>query len=647
MQSTQPERKSDKEKLFALIRNEKVTLFIGSGFSLAAGAPSANAIVETIKTVCPEIQKTELKDVAEEYVQRNDDNKDKLINLVQGLFPVKAKCNDNQRALTLLPHIKQIFTTNYDSYIEDAYADKCHVIREEKDLADCNPNVTQIYKLHGDFVRKDDIIITQSDYDAFFDGKKNSLIWDPLKLAMLSTHVVFVGYSLDDSNIFGILRKIENLCNGSTKEMYLISPSTEAYKANRLGKHNVRWIQSTAEVFLQELEQNIKDNIFDDYRKKKVSPSTFIEFCHIHNINPDIRENEKSNEVVRMQGYGGKVLNRQISVRASYDPLQNFDFVKSGPIMEEGPLKGKYAITVPVSDLSSFECRVNGLKEFGIEDIQNLYLLPLPKVVPVKVKILSRNFMGAINCSILQMSPTSYSCTFDMDICKLVLTIVRYDNNMRLENIHVATNDTYKSQENALRWIEVIDAIFSGEQVLIPELNDMHLQINEKQDHPFQWYKKYYEYVQTIELKSSITFKQYNNFTPDRYNAAYKLYHWLTQQEIYHLTPKGGPEISFEFTNEVDSNDLLNSSPSHKWGMAVLRDISPITFNGQTFTIPYDYLYYDNCSIVHVEQLANGVIKMRVRNNAPAYQEFLTSTPKFQDYLNQDMITVTVHDMND
>ena len=30
MQSAQPERKSDKEKLFARIRNEKVTLFINS-----------------------------------------------------------------------------------------------------------------------------------------------------------------------------------------------------------------------------------------------------------------------------------------------------------------------------------------------------------------------------------------------------------------------------------------------------------------------------------------------------------------------------------------------------------------------------------------------------------------------------------------
>ena len=65
MQSTQPERKSDKEKLFARIRNEKVTLFIGSGFSLAAGAPSARQIISALKNVHPDIEKNELKDVAE------------------------------------------------------------------------------------------------------------------------------------------------------------------------------------------------------------------------------------------------------------------------------------------------------------------------------------------------------------------------------------------------------------------------------------------------------------------------------------------------------------------------------------------------------------------------------------------------------
>ena len=500
MQINQQDRKTDKERLFSRIRNEKVTLFIGSGFSLRAGAPSARAIVEAIKTECPQIEQTELKDVARDYVQRNDDDRDKLIGLVQGLFPASATCDDNQKALTQIPHFKQIFTTNYDSYIEDAYADRCRVIREEKDLVDCNDDVVQIYKLHGDFVNKEALVITQDDYDDFFDHKKNSLMWAPLKLAMMNTHVLFIGYSLDDSNVFRILQNIETICGTSPREMYMIAPSTEEYKSNRLKKHNVTWIKDCAEDFLKELQQVLKDTIFEDYRKKAISHKTFIRYCHIHDINPDIRENEKSNEVVKMQGYKGKALNRQISVRATYDPLANFNFEKTGPIMEDGPLKGKYAITVPVTDISSFECRVNGIKEFGKEDIQNLYLMPLPRIVPVKIRIPNRNFIGAVDCSILLMSPTSYSCTFDFDICSLVLSITQGDSDkdLFLTNIHVETNDTYKSQENAMRWIEVIDAIFSGEQILIPELNGLQLKINEKQDHPFKWYKKYYEFVQTI-----------------------------------------------------------------------------------------------------------------------------------------------------
>ena len=35
---------------------------------------------------------------------------------------------------------------------------------------------------------------------------------------------------------------------------------------------------------------------------------------------------------------------------------------------------------------------------------------------------------------------------------------------------------------------------------------------------------------------------------------------------------------------------------------------------------------------------------MRIRNNAPMYQEILTSSPRFQDFTTQDLITVTVQD---
>lgn len=643
MQSNPQKRKTDKEKLFSKIREEKVTLFIGSGFSIRAGAPSARDIVEAIKDKCPQIKQTELKDVAREYTQRNNDDKEKLIEILRSIFPQHACCDDNQKALTRLPHFKQIFTTNYDSFIEDAYDINCHVVRTDKDLKDCSDNIVQIYKLHGDFINQENIIITDDDYNDFFDHKKNSLIWAPLKLAMMNTHMLFIGYSLDDSNVFRILQNIRNICNASPREMYMIAPTTEEYKANRLKKHHVTWIQSTAEEFLDELERIINETIFSDYRKKKVSSSTFIDFCHIHNINPDIRENEQSNEIVKMQGYKGNALNRTISVKTAYNPLVNFDFEKSGPITDEGPLKGKYAITIPQSDLYAFESRVNGIKYLGKEDIANIYLMPIPNIRQVKIKIPERNFIGAVNCSILQMSSISYLCTFDFDICIFKLTILRDNNaNMQTVNVQVETKDKYISQDNALRWVEVLDAIFSGEEVLFPELNNLQLQTKEKQDHPFKWYRKYYEYVQTIELNSSVSFTQYNNFTPERCKTAEKLYHWLTNKEISHQSPKGGPEITFEYTNELESNELLKSSSERCWGMLISKDIAPISFNGQTFIIPYDYVYFNNCNIVKIEKLSNGKIKMRIRNNAPMYQEILTSSPRFQDFTNQDLITVTV-----
>ncbi len=640
----QLEKKTDKERLFTRIRHEKVTLFIGSGFSYGAGAPSANEIVKVIKTDCPDIKKTGLKDVAEEYVQRNDDDRGKLIELVQSLFPVNAKCDDNQKALSRLPHFKKIFTTNYDLYLEDAYTGKCHVIREEKDLAGCDDNVVQIYKLHGDFVDKDAIVITDEDYNNFFDHKKNSLIWAPLKLALMNTHVLFVGYSLDDSNVFRILQNIENISGVSPREMYMISPTTEAYKADRLRKHNVKWIQSTAEEFLKELEQNIEDNIFDDYRKKVVSHRTFIEFCHIHDINPDVRENEQGNEVVNLQGYAGKSLNRQISVRATYDPLANFDLEKTGPIKIPGLKDEIYAIKVPISEMLSFESRVNGVKEIGLENITNFYLVPVQVTQRVNIRIPSRDFIGSIDCKRQRTGTKQVTCTFDFDIClfKLIVNLEHYYKE-GLMNIQVQTimNDVYKSQENALHWIEVIDAIYSGETVIFPELPGVQIHLTDIDNYPKGAYKEYYNNVREIELKSNVSFSQYNNYTPQRNEQAKRLAYWLNEQIITHKLSQENQDMVFSIDVSDADCDLVKDI-GHKWAMALNRESKPFDFNGYSFHIPYDYVLYADCTIINKEPLQDGMLQITLRNNNSTCYEILSSEPKFGEGLDQDVIIADI-----
>ena len=144
------------------------------------------------------------------------------------------------------------------------------------------------------------------------------------------------------------------------------------------------------------------------------------------------------------------------------------------------------------------------------------------------------------------MSLSSFSYTFDLDICTFVLTISIDDNNIiQSKDIRVETKDVYKNNENAMQWIELLDAIFSGEQVLFPELGNLELHTKSQQNHPFKWFKKYYEYVRIIELHSHTSFTQYNNFTPERFEIA--------------IPQECSGEI---LTSSLDSNSFANSKVS-------------------------------------------------------------------------------------
>lgn len=633
MQSTQPERKSDKEKLFARIRNEKVTLFIGSGFSLAAGAPSARQIISALKKVHPDIEKNELKDVAEEYALRENENRDALIDAIQSLFPIHSACDDNQKALTRIPHFRQIFTTNYDSYIEDAYAQNCHVVREEKDMAEYSDDIVQIYKLHGDFTCQDNLVITQSDYNKFFANTRNSAIWKQLEISLLHSTVVFIGYSLDDLNVVDIINHVVEICGGTPHDMFMITPSTASYKANYLKKRGVTWINSYAEDFLAELEQDIKNHIFQDFRRKKVSARTFIDFCHIHDINPTIESHDDKNIVVQTHSYSGANLDRKIQLTFPSNLFNGsiWDYVK--PIERYGKFKGLRGISIPTSAITSLECRLNGLREFGKDEIVHMSLILIPQRRITKIKIPSRNFIASIECEIKQVKETTFDCVFDFDICEFILTVVKDKENQHVvaASVHVEMNDTYKSQENAMRWIEVIDAIASGELVLFPELEGIQAQIENAEPNPFELYKRYYEMVQTIELSSNVTFSTYYNFSQTRYINALKLYYWLTNQEIIHKTQEGWDELILDFHNEIDTDDIKHMPPEQKFTMIIEHIMDPIEFNEQTFTIPHDYLCFENCNINGVDMLPDGKTKLRVGNPSTEFKEVFSTMPRFQD----------------
>lgn len=103
-------------------------------------------------------------------------------------------------------HIAGVITTNYDLVL-DAVFDKFTIYTNQEELifADIY-NIGEIYKIHGSAINPNSIIITEEDYNMF--NKKYAYLTAKLLTIFLENPIIFIGYSINDSNIRSIMKSI-------------------------------------------------------------------------------------------------------------------------------------------------------------------------------------------------------------------------------------------------------------------------------------------------------------------------------------------------------------------------------------------------------------------------------------------------------
>ncbi|MSD84262.1 hypothetical protein GKC32_00490 [Lactobacillus curvatus] len=102
----------------------------------------------------------------------------------------------------LLSKAKIIVTTNYDSFIEDLVPDSKVYVGQEG-FFDETSNWSEIYKIHGSITNQNSIVITDEDYEKY--DQKSILISAKILSAMITSPIVFIGYSLTDRNVRKLL----------------------------------------------------------------------------------------------------------------------------------------------------------------------------------------------------------------------------------------------------------------------------------------------------------------------------------------------------------------------------------------------------------------------------------------------------------
>ena len=284
-----------KERIFELVRNEELLLFIGAGMSRYAGYPSGAELAEILHENLPSdlrehIDLTwDLSEIADHIYQVKGQNRNYLLDTIKKQFDKTPDSLETHKLLAKIPHFKTIITTNYDDLIERTNKN-INIVRKNSDYSYTTSKKQILFKIHGDFTDKDSIIVTKTDYTRYFSyDKDQTVFWNAIKDRLASNHILFVGYSLEDSNILTIIEKILNELGEHRKEMFFVAPSIKHVKLQTLRNKGIEFIESTGEDLIDEIYKDLCLNYFPKLRKGRGTADTAINFAKENNLNVSIK----------------------------------------------------------------------------------------------------------------------------------------------------------------------------------------------------------------------------------------------------------------------------------------------------------------------------------------------------------------------
>ena len=250
-------------ELAAKIRPDRTVLFFGAGSSIPSGAPSVSKIIERLASAfeidADGYSLSEMTSFAEQKKHRKE-----VIKLLRSMFSHTTPTG----SLLNLPLYdwKNIYTTNYDTLIEQSYAKKerdLTVISSNFDFTvQSVPEAIKLFKLHGT-IDKDEsdgihsrIVISENDYDMTTEYRE--FLYDALKADIAGSDLVIIGYSLSDQHIKDIITRAldinSKIHNPST--IYLLLYTRDENRASLHEKRGIKVAFGGLDDFFVEMHKN-------------------------------------------------------------------------------------------------------------------------------------------------------------------------------------------------------------------------------------------------------------------------------------------------------------------------------------------------------------------------------------------------------
>lgn len=605
-------KEKDIKRLIKHIANEDVVPFLGSGFSLKAGAPSVWKLKEAIANdggiefaeENGDLRKISLAELSEKHVEYNGGSRNALLALLKKLFELQPTDLTDHKYLRLIPHFKSLYTTNYETFIEAAYpTDELHIVNSNAAFTFDGSKPITLYKIHGDLSTlssPDSVVITTRDYNDYFKGKKFELLWTQLKNDAGKRSLLFIGYSLEDPNILTIIKKVRQLSGGSSKEWFLVAPDLNESKVTQLKRLGVTYINAKAEEILPQILESLKDRVDSDYRHKLLSTETYSRFCEINGrFRPMTVIGTEKNEVTQYNPVEGTAFKHQMQMKlpAKLDlnnPAAYTSYMPFGDTSIKIP-----AICIPSNEMASFVHTLNGISMAHKDDISNVFIGPATDTLKWTLRQRSIPFKEKVKgCRYTLGDAVHIKLQTPLYVLHMFGTA---DDGWRIE---FNFNEKVSSVREALRWLQFLivateNKTFELENIIIKSDDNMDDLLKE-----LHRIKSYFEALNELEHKYDIDFETIDGFNEQNLTKALMVYSYYSKKAIRHTINEDG-----RFVFHVDETKLNGTIPILKESQLMMTrcdKLGKVALCGKEFSFNFLLTFYNDVEVTKCEKSAEN-----------------------------------------
>ncbi|MCT4620583.1 MAG: SIR2 family protein [Marinisporobacter sp.] len=230
--------------------------------------------------------------------------------------------------------IASVITTNYDTFIEESLMNYTRYVGQEELIFSNIQGVGEIYKIHGCCTEPDSIVINEKDYLEF--EEKNAYLAAKILTIFLEHPIIFLGYSIGDKNIKGILKSIVKCLSkeklASLKKRLIFVEWNDSDKEDEISTHSISFEDDKT---LEMTRVYIKDYsiLYDELLKNKFKYNTTV----LRRLKEEIYELVVNNEpTTKMQVVG---IEDDVN-------LDNVEFVVGVGVLSEFGKKGYSGLKV-------------------------------------------------------------------------------------------------------------------------------------------------------------------------------------------------------------------------------------------------------------------------------------------------------------